>query len=603
MFDRLLTWLGTGETARRRIRHFYSKYRRPFLLGTVALVVTNALILAIPWVIKQMIDGLSAAQPDTDVLLQQALLIIGLALGGNLARVASRLYIFNTGRQIEYELRNALFERVMRYPLSAFSRRSPGDLMSRSTNDLGSVRMLFGFGLLNLVNTAVVFVTAFTLMWTINARLTLASILIYPFFIGYVRRFSRKMFELTIKTQEQLGAISNTAQEDLNGIQVVKSFTMEARQAARFAASSRKYLEHSVKLAVTRGVVFALMQSVGRVSLLIILVYGGWLMIGGAITRGDFVAFNTYLAMMVWPMLSVGFLISMWQRGMAALGRIEEVLEDPIEAPTLAPPAEMDDSAFKGAIVFKGLTFDYPVARDGDKARPAALQEITLKVQPGETLAVVGPTGSGKSTLGAVLLRLYDVAPEQVLIGGVDITRIPLERLRRHVGFVTQNHFLFSTSISDNIAFGQESADEALVHDMARAADLAKDVGEFPQGYGTVVGERGITLSGGQRQRVTLARALLYDPDILVLDDVFSNVDLKTEENILGGLKARLGRKTTLLITHRIATAARADRVALIENGRLMAVGTHAQLMASNPRYAGMAQRQALEAELERAAS
>ena len=590
----------------RRLWPYVRRHYRAYLFGGLMLIVTNLLMVSIPSLISKMVELLEADPIDVSRLLRLLLLVLGAALAGGLARVANRLLIFNTGRTIEYELRRALFEHMQRMHARVFARRPVGDLVSRATNDLSSVRLLFGFGLLHLMNTPILFLMAIVVMATINIRLTPAVLAIYPIVIFGVRGYSRRMFDLTQQVQGTLGDISAAAQENFSAIQVVKSYTLEDHETDKMRRMSGLYLAKSVKLALTRNILFNVMTAVIGLSELVLLAYGGWEIVNGRLTKGELVAFNVYLGMMIWPTMAFGFLLSVWQRGMGAMSRIEEILAEPTEPVGLikvrGEPWTNPDFWEKG-IEIRGLTWGYPhdVQETDGREMPEVLRDITMNIAGGRFTALVGPTGCGKTTLARLIARLDNPPPGTVSIGGVDLTAIPLPDLRGHIGLATQESFLFSLTLGENIRFGRPDAGFEKVLRAAEHAELSRDMEEFPRGYDTPVGERGITLSGGQRQRAAIARLLVYDTPILILDDSLSAVDLKTEERILSHLRERLAGRTVLLITHRIATAREAEFVYVMDQGSIIEQGTHEELLEAGGLYARLAEIQKLRDDLEAA--
>ena len=591
----------------RRLWPYLRRHYRAYLIGALMLVATNLLMVSIPYLIGKMVGLLEGDPIDVSRLLRLLLIVLGAALAGGLARVVNRLLIFNTGRVIEYELRKALFEHMQRMHSRVFARRPVGDLVSRATNDLGSVRLLFGFGLLHLMNTPILFVMAIAVMATTNLRLTAAVLAIYPIVILSVRGYSRRMFDLTLQVQGTLGDISAASQENFSAIQVVKSYTLEEHETGKMRRMSQQYLAKSVKLALTRNILFNVMAAVIGLSELILLAYGGWEIVNGRLTKGELVAFSVYLGMLIWPTMAFGFLLSVWQRGMGAMSRIEEILAEPTDPEGLikvrGEPWGSRDFWTQG-IEIRGLTWGYPPpdAEETDgREMPDALRDVAMRIEGGRFTALVGPTGCGKSTLARLIARLDNPPPGTVSMGGVDLTAIPLADLRDNIGLATQESFLFSLSLGENIRFGRPDAEFDKVEQAAEHAELARDLEEFPRGYDTPVGERGITLSGGQRQRAAIARLLVFDTPVLILDDSLSAVDLKTEERILSHLRERLAGKTVLLITHRIATASEADHVYVMDQGSIIEQGTHEKLLESGGLYARLAEIQKLSDDLEAA--
>ncbi len=594
---------GSIRAASRRLWPYLRAHGRAYGLGGLALLVTNLFLVSIPYLFSRMVELLDARPVDLSRMFHLFLLVLAAALGAGAARVASRLLIFNTGRAIEYELRRTLFAHMQRMTSSVFARRRTGDLVSRATNDLNSVRLMFGFGLLNLLNTPILFVMAVAVMARINPRLTPAVLAIYPVVILGVRGYSRRMFDLTQQVQGTLGEISAAAQESFSAVQVVKSYTLEDHEMERFRRLSRRYLGQSVRLALTRNVLFNVMTAVIGLSELVLLGFGGWEIVHGRLTKGELVAFNVYLGMMVWPTMAFGFLLSVWQRGMGAMSRIEEILAEPTEpgGGDCRGGGTREEPRLRGrGVQVHELQWAYPGGEKGGETSRPALRGVSLELRAGRFTALVGPTGCGKSTLARLLTRLDDPPRGTIFVGGVDVTEIPLPILRRHVGLADQEAFLFSVSVEENIRFGRPEADHGEVVRAAEAAELARDLDGFPRGYETLVGERGITLSGGQRQRVTLARLLLYDPEVFILDDTLSAVDLKTERRVLSRLRECLGERTVLLITHRATTAREADYIYVMDRGEIVEEGTHEVLLAAGGLYRKLVEMQELDEGWER---
>jgi ATP-binding cassette subfamily B protein len=564
-------------------------------LGCLCLAATNALSLAIPWLIKTSIDALRGLQVlgaarAHALVVRNALYIIACAVGQAAIRTASRVLIFNAGRNIEYQLRRDLFGHLTRLDPGFYRRHPTGDVMSRMTNDLGAVRMLFGPGILNIFNTAFVYATTLWLLVRLSPRLTLWALLPYPALLAGARVFSRRMYKASRAIQEQLGTMSTAIQEDLAGIAVIKHYTLEDRRHAGFGALNDEYLARSLSLVRARGTLTPLFAMLGGAGTLIVLWAGGREVIAGRLTVGGLVAFNAYLALLSWPTIALGWIIGIWQRGVAAWTRVRELLTT---APTIVDGPD-DDGVATGqpSVDVHGLT----VAVDGRRI----LDDVFVSLPAGQTLAIVGRTGAGKTTLVDALVRMQEVPPETIQVGGRDVTRMPLHALRGLVGYAPQDAFLFSATVAENINFGIRGAtgngeskldnklDLARVQRAAEAAGLAPDIAVLPDGYDTLVGERGITLSGGQRQRVALARALAADPQILILDDSLSSVDAQTEREILARLRPILAGRTSILISHRVAAVKDADQILVLDGGRVAERGTHAALLAAGGVYASL---------------
>jgi ATP-binding cassette subfamily B protein len=542
--------------------------------------------------LKRAVDTIAAGGSPAAVG-RLAAAIIGIALTQSVVRTCSRFLIFNVGRDIEYDLRNDLFAHLERLPLSYYQTQQTGDLMSRLVNDITAVRMLLGVGFLNLINTPIYYLYAVPIMLTMDWRLTLASLVPYPLVLIIVKRTSRQLMERTLKTQEGLAAMSSRVQENLSGIHVVQAYVREDAEVAAFARLNEDFSAQNMALAKVRGIIMPVMRAVSTLGTLVVLWYGGRRVIAGVLSLGDLVAFIGYLHILAWPTMALGWMLSIVQRGRAALQRLEMIfqavpaIDDRLAAPLAQP--------ITGAIAFRGVDFAYDAKANGR----CVLSDVDLTLPAGATLAVVGRTGSGKTSLVQLLPRLFEAQGGTVEIDGRDVRTIPLAALRSAIGYVPQDPFLFSRSVRDNIRFGAPDADDAAVGRVTAIAALDHDVAELPRGYDTIVGERGITLSGGQKQRVTLARALLVDPRILILDDALSSVDTETERRILEQLRGVMHERTSILIAHRISTVMDADVILVLDEGKVVEVGDHQTLLARDGFYADLFRRQRLAEELE----
>ena len=590
----------------RRLWPYLHRHLGYYISGGLLLILTNLFVTSLPFLFSKMVTGLQADPVQLPHLRSLLLVALAVALAAAMTRVLSRLLIFNTGRHIEYELRMSLFNHMQNMAASVFARRATGDLISRATNDLSSVRLLFGFAMLHVMNTPILFLMAIGMMTYINPRLTPAVLAVYPIVILGVRRYSRNMFDLTQQVQSTLGDISAAAQENFSDAQVVKSYTLEDHEIEKMRRLSQRYLTRSVKLALTRNILFNTMTLIVGMSELVLLGFGGWEIIQGRLTMGDLVAFNIYLGMMVWPTMAFGFILSVWQRGMGAMSRIEEILAEPAEPETLIQVAGSlwkRPGFWKGDIEIQGLSWGYPVQADSTNGRERieVLKDVSMRIAGGKVTALIGTTGCGKSTLARLLTRLHNPPAGTITMGGTDLTAIPLVQLRSNLGLAEQESFLFSLTVDENIGFGRRGVTHEEIVRAARNAELARDLEEFPRGYETPVGERGITLSGGQRQRTAIARLLVYGAPVVIFDDSLSAVDLKTEERILSHLRTQLADRTVLLITHRIATAGNADWIYAMDQGRIVEQGTHEMLLASGGLYSRLAEIQQLSEDLETA--
>jgi ATP-binding cassette subfamily B protein len=576
----------------KRLFGYLRRYRARYAAGGLCLLVTASLAMAVPYLLKRAIDAVQRGD-SFGVVGRLAALIVAVALVQAVTRTLSRALIFNVGRDVEYQLRTDLFAHLQRLPVAYYQEQQTGDLMSRLINDVTAIRMLLGVGILNLVNTPVYYAYGVTIMLTLDPWLTLLALLPFPILLLVVKRTSRKLMEQTLRVQEGLAGLSSAVQENISGIHVIKAYDAEAVAVRRFAHLNDDFTRHSVELARVRGRLMPLMRVAAGCGTLMVLWYGGMQVIAGRIGLGVLVAFMGYLNLLAWPTMALGWMLSIVQRGRAAMQRLEHIFA--IEPAIADPPDAAALPAVRGRIEFRNVSFAYPRRDNGHPV----VSNVSFTIEPGEKLALVGRTGAGKSSLVQLLPRLFDVSEGAVLLDGRDVRELPLAQLRGAIGFVPQDPFLFSTAIRDNIAFGVDHADDALVRQAAQIAGVAADLDAFPHGYDTIVGERGITLSGGQKQRLTLARAVACQPRVLVLDDALSSVDTRTESAILHGLRGVMAGRTSIVIAHRISTIMDADRIAVLDDGRIVELGDHATLLARDGLYADLYRQQQLEEELD----
>jgi len=574
-----------------RLWGYIARYRARYVRGIVCLAATATLAMSIPLLLKRTVEAIQQNRPLRDITFYAVAIIIIACIQG-VVRSFSRFLIFNVGRDIEYELRNDLFAHLQKLSLSYYQRQSIGDLMSRLVNDVTAVRMLLGLGILNILNTPLYYVYAVSAMVAMDPKLTLAALAPYPFMLWFVKHMSRHLMEKTLKVQEGLADLSTRVQESVSGMHVVRAYVREEWQAAEFSRLNEIFKAESIDLARVRGLFPPFMKAVSGLGLLVVLWYGGAHVIAGRLSLGDLVAFIGYLHLLAWPTMALGWLISIFQRGQAALKRLEAIFQ--------ARPDIIDGQGngiartIRGEVSFRHVDFAYRAEDNGHQI----LHDLNFTIPAGSTVAVVGRMGSGKSTLVHLLPRLFDVHDGAIAIDGQDIRTFSLAALRRWIGFVPQDPFLFSTRIKDNIAFALLEVDMERIRWAAGVANIDQEIEDFPRGYDTVVGERGVTLSGGQKQRLTLARALITNPPILVLDDALSSVDAQTERAILHGLREATEGKTVIVISHRISAVRDADLILVLDDGQIVEMGTHSDLVERGGVYADIFQQQALEEEL-----
>ena len=565
------------------------------LLGIVSLIATDLAGIALPWLIKGGIDSALHAKEDDPSLVRYPLLILGAAALQGLFRYCWRMNIHGFSRRCEADLRDRVFSHLQKLPLSYFQYQKIGDLMSRLTNDIHAVRELMGFGSLAIVDAGVVICFSLILMITIDPWLTLWSMMAMPLIPIVVRYFGRHIFRWSRLTQEQLSEMSAYVLENFSGIRVVQAYAQEENQIRGFGAISFEYRRRTLWLATLWGIFWPMMQVHAGVAATIVLWLGGRQVLAGTMTLGEFVAFNGYLAMLTWPLMAIGYTANQYQRGTAALSRIGEVLDTPMGARYLGDGASDQIQPISGVIELLNLSFAY-----GGDQEPV-LHNLVLTIPTGKVCGIIGETGSGKSTLVSLLLRLHEPADNAILIDGVDIKRMALSRLQNAIGYVSQDIFLFSGSVRENLLLGIEmtNGEAAKVEEAARIAQLLPTIESFSGGFETIIGERGVRLSGGQKQRTALARAIIKNPPILILDDAFSSVDVETEEDILRELKQFMRGRTTLLISHRISTVRDADLIVYLSGGKIIEQGTHGELLARRGAYFELYRRQSLEREVE----
>ena len=561
-----------------------------YLLGCLLLIGTNGCGLAIPWLMKLAIEGLQHPSPASLTPARYGMWIAAAAVAQGVVRVFSRTTLLNAGRRIEYLMREDLYGKLLTLDRVYFSNWRTGDILSRLANDLTNVRMLLGFGVLSLINTVVVYAAAIFLMTRISPILTLCAIAPFPVMVYIVKKISASMFRRSKRMQEALSRLTSSVEENVSAAAVVKAYCREEGEIESFRKVCTSYLDASMGVARLRGGMLPVMAATGALGTLVVLFMGGNLVIRGELTLGGFVAFNGYLAMLVWPTIMFGWILNMLQRGAASMSRLGEILN--AQAEVTEPASPVDPGTIAGEIEFRNLNFSYQES--------AMLRGVSLKIRQGARIGIVGVVGSGKSTLVRLIPRLFPVSDGSLFIDGIDLNRIPLATIRAAVGFVPQESFLFSRSIAANIAYGKPGASQEEVERAARIAGLSGDIARFPNGFDTLVGERGVTLSGGQKQRVAIARALIKEPRILILDDPLSAVDADTEEEILTALASYYGERTVLIVSHRLSPLRGCDQILVMEEGVIAEQGSHEELLRLNGRYAAIYREEQLKAEIEK---
>lgn len=567
---------------------FIKKYKLSYIIGIAFLVLIDYLQTIIPMNIGRVIDGLEKNNITLNGIQRELIIIIALALVIIIGRIMWRLLIFGAARKIERDIRDDLFAHLEKLSQRYFNNHKTGEIMAYVTNDLESVRQAMGMGTMMIFDVAtLLFFTLYNMATRINVPLTIAAVIPLIFIALVTAKIGPQLFRRFADRQEAFSKISDFVQEDLSGIKVVKAFVQQQEEILAFEKVSKNYFKVNMNLMKLHAAMNPFMSGIAGIAMAVALSYGGYITVNGVISIGNFVTFLQFLGMLVWPMMAIGMAVNVMTMGSASLKRIESVLKEEVEIKDSDNAKNPEN--FEGSIKFNNLSYKYP---DTDTY---ALENISFEIKKGETLGIVGRTGSGKTTLVNLLLRLYNVDKNSIFVSGTDIMELPLKALRENIGYVPQDNFLFSETIKNNIDFSDGSLSMETVEKFADFACVHDNIVEFKEGYETIVGERGVTLSGGQKQRVSIARALIKDPEILILDDSVSAVDTDTEEKILNNLRKQRAGKTNIIIAHRISTIQQANHIIVIDEGKLIEQGTHEQLIAKNGLYNSLYQKQLLE--------
>lgn len=572
-----------------RLKKYLIQYKRDLTIGIVLIIISNILFGILPKILQFTIDSI-----DHGVSLKRiafyTVLLVSVTLIYSLIRFLMRKTIVGVSRKVEYQLRNDYFSHLQKLSLRFFVKNRTGDLMARATNDINAVSMTIGMGAMFTVSNSIIFALVVIFMISTNVKLTLLALIPFPFIFVFMYFSFGYFYKIYEKVQGQFSSITTKAQENISGIRVIKAYVQEENEIDQFNDLNRVYLRQNLKLAKARGLMWASMEILFGFAFVILLWVGGNAVIRGQMTIGNFVAFTAWLGMLGWPMISLGWVLNLIQRASASMNRINKIMDaEPLIKDTSC--VDRTIKSIKGEIEFNNVSFAYD-------SNPI-LRNINLKIKPGMTLAIIGPTGSGKTTLINMIPRLIDTSEGQVLIDGVDICCIPLKVLRKHIGFVPQETFLFSETIEENISFGVENARPKEIKWAASISTIGDDLENFPDKYQTLIGERGVNLSGGQKQRTAISRALLRKPKILILDDALSSVDTYTEGKIIKSLSENYFHQTNIIISHRISTIKHADLIIVLNEGEIIEQGTHEELIDLNGFYAQLYQQQLLEEALE----
>ena len=570
------------------LKDFFKKNKWYYIFGIVWLLIVDILQLVVPEILRSFTDKLQQNSLDFESVLRYGLYILLVGIGIGIFRFLWRIYIIGASRRLEYELRNKLFSHLLKLSTNYYSRHKTGDLMAHATNDINAVRMALGMGIVMMTDAVFITVIAIgRMLTTTDLRLTLLTLIPLPFLVITIAKGGKAIGDRSKGVQEAFSSLTDTVQENFSGIRVIKSFVQEKEELKKFNVSNQLLFDKNMSLVKIYGMFLPFVQFVSAISFLIVIGLGGSLVINGDISLGDFIAFHAYLQLLVWPMMAMGWVINVLQRGIASMKRINAILHeapDIVDAPTAIIPEDL-----MGSISFNRVSFKYP------NSSSYSLEDFTISVPAGKSLGVIGKTGSGKSTIATLLLRLYNLEKGEISIDGINIKELQLDFLRNNIGYVDQDSFLFSTTIEDNIGFALDGYTKEEIIAAAKLAEVHDNIIQFPKQYNTFVGERGVTLSGGQKQRVSIARALVKKPRILILDDSLSAVDTDTEERILSSLKQEMQYKTSIIIAHRISTIKDCDEIVVLDEGKIIEKGTHNELLDIKGLYYDIYQKQLLE--------
>lgn len=571
-----------------KLASYLRPHWRPTTLGILALLLVNALGVYIPLLIRNIINTLEVTF-SFEQILRYVVLIVVLSSVVWVIRMVSRLALFGVGRKVEFDLKQKIFQHLLKLEPSYFAANTAGDLINRATSDVENIRRLLGFAVLSIANTIFAYALTLPVMLSISVQLTLAAIAVYPFMLIMVQLFSDRLRTEQVEVQEELSKISDLIQEDMSGIALIKIYAQEQNERRAFRQNNQQLLTANLKLGKTRNTLFPLIQGLAYISLLILLWLGAGQIASGALSVGDFVALVLYVERLVFPTALLGFTITTYQRGEVSIDRIESILSVTPKIQDASNAIDLPREQVRGQLKAQHLSYTYP------GSTTPALKDVTFTIPLGETVAIVGPIGSGKSTLANAIPRLLDIEAGQLFLDGYDITQIKLRDLRSALAYVPQDSFLFSTTIKNNIRYGDPLSEQSEVEYSAKQAQIHTEILNFPQQYETIVGERGITLSGGQRQRTALARAMLVDAPVLILDDALSSVDNQTATQILNNLSQGTRRKTVVFISHQLSAAATADRIVVMDKGEIVQSGTHTELLQQPGLYRSLWNQHQLE--------